>query len=79
MADKKYEPGISVYTNSSGLNITWNREGGAHTSIHSNSQTTGKPVISEKIPDLAHYQRVYDESGNVVSETLRDENGNKIC
>ena len=35
MRDKKYEPGISVYTNSDGLNIIWNRNNG-HTPIHSN-------------------------------------------
>lgn len=78
MSNKNNDKVVSVYSNSSGSNITYNRPDGSHESQHSNSETNKKPVYAITYPGLGKCQVVYNENGQAISETITDDKGNII-
>jgi len=69
--NEKNQPGVRVYSNQHGANITFVDDKGVKRSYHSNSESNGKPIYSEKHPGLGQYVKQYDSNGKIISQEFK--------
>ena len=76
MSGENNKPGVRVYSNKNGANITFVDDKGVKRSYHSNSESNGKPIYSEKHPGLGQFVKQYDSNLKIVSQEFKPPKNN---